>query len=61
LKEFKDFRLEHIPRLHNEEANQLAQHALRYQPIMETLSADSADDWRKEIIDYLRKKSIQES
>jgi len=27
LKEFKDFCLEHIPRLHNEEANQLAQHA----------------------------------
>jgi ribonuclease HI len=24
LKEFKDFRLEHIPRLHNEEANRLA-------------------------------------
>ena len=27
LKEFRDFRLEHIPRLHNEEANWLAQHA----------------------------------
>ena len=24
LKEFKDFRLEHVPRLHNEEANRLA-------------------------------------
>ena len=33
LREFKDFRLEHIPRLHNEEANRLAQHASRYQPI----------------------------
>jgi len=27
LREFKDFRLEHVPRLYNEEANRLAQHA----------------------------------
>jgi len=53
LREFKDFRLEHIPRLHNEEANRLAQHASGYQPILNALSAISADDWRKEIIDYL--------
>ena len=33
LKEFKDFCLEHIPRLHNEETNRLAQHASGYQPI----------------------------
>ena len=26
IKEFKDFRLEHVPQLHNEEANRLAQH-----------------------------------
>ena len=31
LKEFKDFRLEHIARLHNEEANRLTQHASGYQ------------------------------
>jgi ribonuclease HI len=30
LKEFKDFCLEHIPLLHNEETNQLAQHASGY-------------------------------
>jgi len=54
LKEIKDFWLEHIPRLHNEEANRLAQHASRYQPILGVLSAISADDWRKEIIDYLK-------
>jgi len=54
LKEFMDFRLEHIPRLHNEEANRLAQHASGYQPILEVLSAVSTDDWRKEIIDYLK-------
>jgi len=54
LREFKDFRLEHVPRLHNEEANRLAQHASGYQPILNTVSAISADDWRKEIIDYLK-------
>jgi len=57
LKEFKDFRLEHIPRLHNEQANPLAQHASGYQPILDILSAVSADDWRKEIIDYLKDPS----
>jgi len=57
LREFKDFRLEHVPRLHNEEANRLAQRALGYQPILNTLSAMSADDWRKEIIDYLKDPS----
>jgi len=54
LREFKDFRLEHVPRLHNEEANRLAQHASGYQPILSTLSVIGADDWRKEIIDYLK-------
>ena len=57
LREFKDFQLEHIPRLHNEEANRLAQHASRCQPILDILSAVSADDWRKEIIDYLKDPS----
>jgi len=57
LKEFKDFRLEHDPRLHNEEANRLAQHASRYQHILNVLSAICADDWRKEIIDYLKDPS----
>jgi len=54
LKELKHFQLKHIPRLHNDEANRLAQHALGYQPILNILSAVSADDWRKEIIDYLK-------
>jgi len=57
LREFKDFRLEHIPRLHNEEANRLARHALGYQPILDMLSTVRADDWRKEIIDYLKDPS----
>ena len=37
LREFKDFRLEHVPRLHNEEANQLAQRASGYQPTEHTI------------------------
>jgi len=58
LKEFKDFHLEHIPRLHNEEANWLAQHASGYQSILGVFSlAINADDWRKEIIDYLKDPS----
>jgi len=57
LKEFNDFRLEYVPRLHNEEANRLAQHALGYQPMVNAISAIGADDWRKEIIDYLKDRS----
>jgi len=57
LKEFKDFRLEHVPRLHNEDANRLAQHASGYQPMINAISAFGADDWRKEIIDYLKDPS----
>jgi len=57
LKEFRDFRLEHVPRLHNEEANRLAQHASGYQPMINAISAIGAYDWRKEIIDYLRDPS----
>ena len=57
LREFKDFRLEHVPRLHNEKANRLAQHASGYQPMINAISAISADDWRKEIIDYLKDPS----
>ena len=55
LKGFRDFRLEHISRLHNEEANRLAQHASGYQLIQEVLtSVVNTDDWRREIVDYLK-------
>jgi hypothetical protein len=58
LKEFKDSCLEHIPRLHNEESDRLAQHASGYQPILEVFTlAISAVDWRTEIIDYLKEPS----
>ena len=35
----------------------MAQHASGYQPILNTISAISDDDWRKEIIDYLKDPS----
>ena len=35
----------------------MAQHASGYQPILNMLSAISVDDWRKEIIDYLKDPS----
>jgi ribonuclease HI len=58
LKGFRDFCLEHVSRLHNEEANRLAQHALGYQPIQEVLtSAVDTNDWRREIVDYLKDPS----
>jgi len=58
LKEFKDFCLEHIPRLHNEEANRLTQHASGYQPIQEVLlSVIDSDDWRTKIAGYLKDPS----
>jgi len=43
--------------LHNEEANRLAQHASGYQLMINAISAIGADDWRKEIIDYLKDPS----
>ena len=49
--------MEHVPRLHNKEANGLAQHASGCQPVLKMLSAVSGDDWRKEIIDYLKHPS----
>ena len=57
LKEFKDFRLEHVPRLYNEDANRLAQHASGYQPMINATSAVGVGDWRKEIVDYLKDPS----
>ena len=58
MKEFKDFYLEHIPRLHNKVANRLAQHASVYQPILEAFSAAiGIDDWRMKIIEYLKDPS----
>ena len=51
LREFKIVTLEHIPKAHNEDANWLAQSAYGYRSILALEYA--ADDWRKEIADYL--------
>jgi ribonuclease HI len=55
LREIKIVRLEHIPKIHNSEAYRLAQGASGYQPIL-TVEL-SAEDWRKEIINYLKDPS----
>jgi hypothetical protein len=57
--------LQHIPREHNEEANRLAQSASGYKESQEAFVADmcalgtdlAEDDWRKEIVDYLKDPS----
>jgi hypothetical protein len=48
----KIVKLEHIPKCHNSEANRLAQGASGYRSIL-TVEL-SAEDWRKEILDYLK-------
>jgi ribonuclease HI len=55
LREFKIVKLEHIPKCHNSEANQLAQGVSGYRPIL-TMELP-AEDWRKEIVDYLKDPS----
>jgi hypothetical protein len=58
LDEFSLVSLWHIPRAKNQEANQLAQDASGYRVFQEVLNNEiSTDDWRIEIIDYLRNPS----
>jgi ribonuclease HI len=58
LKEFKTVMFEHIPKAYNEEANKLAYGASGYRPIYWAMAVElAADDWRKEIVDYLRDPS----
>ena len=50
--------IEHVPKMHNGEANRLAQNASSYRLIWDvTILELLADDWRKEIIDYLKNPS----
>jgi hypothetical protein len=56
LREFKIVKLVHIPKIHNSEANRLAQGASGYQPIL-TVEL-SVEDWRRD--NRLSEKSIQE-
>ena len=58
LKEFPHVSSQHIPRAQNQEANRLAQSASGYRVIQEILSNETLDnDWRVEIVDYLRNPS----
>jgi ribonuclease HI len=65
LKGFPLVTLQHIPREHNEEANRLAQSASGYKESQEAFVEDicalgmdlAEDDWRKEIVDYLKDPS----
>ena len=58
LKEFKKVTIEHVPKFHNSDANRLAQHASGYRPMKGIMVLElTADDWRKEIIDYLKDPS----
>jgi hypothetical protein len=55
LKEFKMVKLKHIAKCHNEEANRLTQVASGYRPILALELPPN--DWRKEIIYYLKDPS----
>jgi hypothetical protein len=65
LKSFPLVTLHHIPREHNEEANRLAQSASGYKESQEAFATDiyalgmdlAEDNWRKEIVDYLKDPS----
>ena len=58
LKEFKKVTIEYVPKLYNEDANRLAQHASGYRPIEGVMTLDlPTDDWRKEIVEYLEDPS----
>ena len=58
LREFPHVSFQHIPRAQNQEANRLAQSASGYRVIQEILSNEASDnDWRVEIVDYLRNPS----
>ena len=55
--------MKHIPRNQNQEANQLAQSSFGYQQIVEVLvdKVVTDEDWRKNIIEYLKNPSQQVS
>ena len=58
LREFPHVSFQHVPRAQNQEANRLAQSASGYRVIQEILSNEASDnDWRIEIVDYLRNPS----
>ena len=59
LYSFSSVVIKHIPRCRNQEANRLAQSASGYRQIVEILADELVDDndWRVEIIEYLKDPS----
>ena len=58
MKEFKKVTIEHVPKLYSEDTNRLAQHASGYRPIEGVMTLGlPTDDWRKEIVEYLKDSS----
>jgi len=58
LRKSKMVSIEHIPKIQNEEPNKLAQNASGYRPIHEITTLELvADDWMRDIIDYLKNPS----
>ena len=58
LREFKKVTIEHVPKFYNGDANRLTQHASSYRLIEGVIALElPANDWRKEIVDYLEDPS----
>ena len=58
LKEFKKVTIEHVPKFHNGDANRVAQHASGYRLMEGVMALElAADDWRKEIVEYMKDPS----
>ena len=58
LREFKKVTIEQVPKLYNEDANRLAQHASGYRPIEGVMTLElPTDDRRKKIVEYLEDPS----
>ena len=54
----KKVTIEYVPKLYNGDGNRLAQHASGYRPMEGVMTLElPADDWRKEIVDYLENPS----
>lgn len=65
LDDFSIVSIMHVPKAQNEEANRLAQSASGYRQTFDIFNDEIiADDWRKRIIDYLKKsisKGVKEA
>ena len=63
LNSFSSVIMKHIPRNHNQEVNRLAQSASGYRQIVQILADEvvADEDWRKDIIEYLKNPSQQVS